>query len=124
MSIHEQIKEILINHKGKENAIIAPKIAEKVGIEPGASGVTIRKKILETIKMFSIPIAGISTGYYFIENKQELETYIKSLYSRVSEIIDRVRLITSLYYRYYESEELELTGEIIDDDIFGKGEDL
>ncbi len=116
MSVYERIKEILINHKGKENAITAPNIAKEVGIEPGASGVTIRKKILETIKMFNIPIAGISTGYYFIENKQELDTYIKSLYSRVNEIIDRSRLITTLYYRYYESEELELTGEIINDD--------
>ena len=49
MSKHEKIKEILLNHKGKNNMITAPAIAEQIGIDPGPSGVDIRNLITETI---------------------------------------------------------------------------
>jgi len=116
MSIHEQIKDILLEHRGKENQIPAPEIADRIGVEPGASGRNIRKLIFETIRKYNLPFAGSNRGYFFIESKEELKDYIKSLYSRNYENMKRATIITAAFYRYYNNEELELTGEIIDEE--------
>jgi len=50
MSEHEQIKDILLEHRGKQNQIPAPEIADRIGVEPGASGRNIRKLIFEPTK--------------------------------------------------------------------------
>lgn len=100
MSIHENIKDILIKHKGKENGIKAPDLAEMVDIDAGPSGINIRTKILETIKMYEMPIAGNpAVGYFYIETPEELRDYINSLDSRIKEITDRK---TRIYYYYYK----------------------
>ena len=118
MSEHEQIRDILLNnHRGKRNAIKSPIIASQIGINPGGSNVNIRKLILETLKRYSLPISGNpALGYYIIETKQELIETLKSLDSRIHKITDRKAYIIASYYRFYEDEELEFTGETIDDD--------
>jgi hypothetical protein len=120
MSIHEKIKEVLLKHKGKENGIKSHEVAEIVGIDPGPSNVTIRKRITETIEKYGIPI-GSSTyyGYYLMKDKEELKEYNKFLDRKIQGNINRKSLLTAAYYRYYEGESLEFSGEIIgpiDDD--------
>jgi len=61
MSI-EQIKDILLGHVGKENMIKAEVIAEMIGIDPGPSGIRIRKLITETIVTKHLPIASSNRG--------------------------------------------------------------
>lgn len=123
MSKHEQIKDILLNHQGKNNAIKSPDIASQIGIDPGPSNVRIRKLITETLKKYHLPISGNpAKGYYLIKTKKELKETIGSLDSRIHNITDRKAYITASYYRYYEDEELEVTGEIIgeeDDEEMG-----
>ncbi|MFX1568999.1 MAG: hypothetical protein ACFFCV_11610 [Promethearchaeota archaeon] len=115
MSQHEQIKEILLNHSGKQNAIKSPEIASQIGIDPGPSNVIIRTLITQTLKKYHLPISGNpALGYYLIETKQELRETLKSLDSRIQEITDRKAYIAASYFRLHEDEELELTGEIID----------
>lgn len=118
MSEHKQIKDILLDHKGKKNGIKSPKLAELIGIDPGPSNVTIRKLILETMKKYQLPIAGNpALGYYIIENKKELNESLKSLDSRIHEITNRKALIFHLYHKFYNLEALELTKEISGIDI-------
>lgn len=116
MSLHEQIKDILSQHIGKQNQIPAPEIADMIGVEPGGSGRNIRKLIFETIKMYNLPFGGSNRGYYLIENTNELTDYIQSLYSRNHNNMERARIITAAFYRYYNDEELGSTGEIIDEE--------
>ncbi len=116
MSKEEQIKDILLEHQGKKNAIKSPEIAELIGIEPGPSNVTIRKLITDTLKQFNLPISGNpALGYYLIETKQELRETLTSLDSRIHGITERIAYINASYYRFYENEKLEPTGEIIED---------
>jgi hypothetical protein len=116
MSFHEQIRDILLQHIGKQNQISATVIAEMIGVEPGGSGRNIRKLIFETIKKYNLPFGGSNRGYFLIEGKEELTEYINSLYSRNHYNMERARIITAAFYRYYNNEELDLTGEIIDED--------
>jgi len=113
----EQIRDILLAHRGKENAIRARDIANQVGIDRGPSSVTIRRKILETIKTYKIPVAGNpALGYFLITNKEELKDYQKSLQSRINKIIERSLIMERLFYRYYHDEELELGDEFFGPD--------
>jgi len=124
MSI-EQIRDILLEHKGKRNAIKSKEIAQQINIDRGPSNVKIRKLITETLKSFKLPIAGNpGLGYYLIETSEELRGYLNSLDSRIKNITDRKTKVALFYSKYYPEEELELTGEIFDDDFEEEGNTL
>ncbi|MFX1295809.1 MAG: hypothetical protein ACFFD2_13275 [Promethearchaeota archaeon] len=115
MTEHEQIRQILLQHRGKENALKSPEIAELIGIDPGPSNVNIRTKITETLRMYSLPIAGNpSIGYFLIQNREELLETLDSLQSRMNKINERMLYINAAYYRFYEDQDLILTDEYID----------
>ena len=116
MSI-EQIRDILIDHIGINNAIKSPEIAKLIGIEPGASNRKIRKLITETIRKYKIPVAAHThKGYFFIENREEFKNYLSTLDSWIKEIDNRKTIIQISYYKHYKDEELELVGEIFDEE--------
>ena len=117
MSVHEQIREIILHkHKGKKNAIKSHTLAEEIGIDPGPSKITIRTLITETIQKLNIPIGADSHGYFLIENKEELKNYFNHLESRKNGIENRKLIVYGAYARYYENETLTLTSETIDHD--------
>lgn len=116
MSVHERIRDILINHIGKENTITAPEIAELINIESGPSGVNIRDKILEAIILCHLPIATTSKGYYLLpDSEDDLKRYQTSLDGRSHKILYRKFLVTQYFYEYYNREILEFTKEIFED---------
>lgn len=121
----EQVRDILLDHKGKRNAIKSKEIAKQINIDRGPSNVTIRKLITKTLKRFNLPIAGNpGLGYYLIETSEELRGYLKSLDSRIKSITDRKAKVALFYSKYYPDEDLELTGEIFDDDFEDDGDTL
>jgi len=110
----EQIKTIILEHKGKKNAIPSPEIAEIIGIDAGASNVTIRSYITETMRVFNIPIGSAGRkGYYLIETEEELRSNLYTLNSRIHNINERTLLIQKAYGKFYDGVELEQTGETI-----------
>ncbi|MFW9896332.1 MAG: hypothetical protein ACFFD7_11050 [Candidatus Thorarchaeota archaeon] len=115
MSIYEQIKDILLEHKGKKKAITSREIAKQVGEKWGVSGGNIRPKITETIQRYQLPVAShTNKGYFFMTNKKDLNNYLKTLDSYITKITNRKAYISVFYYRYYKDETLELTGEIFE----------
>ena len=67
--------------------------------------------------MYKLPIgANHGLGYFLIENKGELNEYIDTLHSRIIKITDRKARITTHYYKFYDSEEFEITGDRFGDD--------
>ena len=117
MSKEEQIRDILLDHKGINNAIKSPDIAKLIGIKPGASNRKIRKLITETIRRYKIPVAAHThKGYFFIENREEFTNYLSTLDSWIKEIENRKTLILISYYNHYHDEEFELVGEFFDGD--------
>ncbi|KKM80772.1 hypothetical protein LCGC14_1336480 [marine sediment metagenome] len=64
MSIQEKIKDILMQHIGKDNAIPSVEIANQLGIDAGSSKVTIRRKIKKTMIEYELPFASTNKGYY------------------------------------------------------------
>ena len=117
MSELVKIKKIILEHVGKENGIKAPEIAEKIGIDPGPSGVIIRGFIRETIRKLGVPIgANTHYGYYLIQNSAELREYLSTLESWKHSIEDRKTMVNVAFYRHYDDEDLDLTREFIGPD--------
>ena len=117
MSKEEQIRDILLDHVGINNAIKSPEIAKIIGIKSGASNRGIRKLITETIRKYRLPVAAHThKGYFFIENREEFTNYLRTLDSYIKEIENRKAIIQISYYGHYKDEEFELVGEIFDGD--------
>lgn len=118
MSIHEKIRDILLEHKGRENAVASVDIANKIGTDAGASKVKIRKEITQTIIKYKLPIASTGKGYYMLEdNEKDLKRYQKSLDNRAMKIVSRKYIVTDNFNTYYGKGELEFGGDIFFEDI-------
>lgn len=100
----EQIKAILLNHKGKKNRITAGTIAETIGVVENATYAKTRALIFECAKKHKLPLAADTKGYYLITNKKEYDDYIANLNSRIAGIEKRKRVITK-NYKYWENTE-------------------
>ena len=98
----EQIKDILIEHKGKKKRITASTIAAKIGIVENATYAKTRALIFECAKTHKLPLAADTKGYYLITNKNEYDDYIKNLNSRIAGIEERKRIITKNYKEWEE----------------------
>lgn len=98
MNIIKQIRDILMQHCGKSNAITSGEIAVIVGInyEDDTHAQT-RAMILDAVIRYNLPLAADNTGYYLITNDSEYYDYMNNLHSRIVEISERKKLITRNY---------------------------
>lgn len=80
--VKKAIREILLNHVGKDNAIHAGDIAEQVDVKDDDTHVRVREYLTELLED-GLPLASSTAhGYWIIENQDELDNYIGSLERR------------------------------------------
>lgn len=96
----DKIKNILLEHQGKENRITSREIANILGIAEDDTHAKTRSLILESAKKYKLPLAANTTGYYLITNSKEYNDYIANLNSRIAGIEERKRIITENYNNY------------------------
>ena len=100
--ILSEIKKIIENHVGEENAISAGDITEMLGLKKEDTHAVARKYILETIKKYRIPVgATTKKGYFFINNREELEKYKKTLDNRIRNTEKRKQEIEAIFEEFY-----------------------
>lgn len=90
----KKIKNILLLHKGKRNAITSAKIAREIGINEDDTHAQTRALILECAEKYGLPLAANNKGYYLITSQLEYDEYMENLDSRSAGIESRKRLIT------------------------------
>jgi len=76
--LKSDIRAILINHSGRDNAITGIEIAHKVGMKENRA---VRRTIRELIKD-GIPIASVTeppAGYYIVTSREEVDHYLQHL---------------------------------------------
>jgi hypothetical protein len=99
MSLEEerlrQIREILLNHKGKQNAIASSKIAKMLGIPENDTVATTRSLITKLIKNSYLPIGSSENGYYIMQTEEELNEVMQDLNGRILGIYDRINKLIS-----------------------------
>lgn len=102
----KQIKDILLNHKGKKNRITSSAIAAAIGIVENATYAKTRSLILECAKTYKLPLAADTKGYYLITSQKEYNDYISNLNSRIAGIEDRKRIITENFEEWKRTNEI------------------
>lgn len=90
----EQIKDILLQHKGRQNPVTSAEIASKIGIIEDDTHAQTRALILECAEKYELPLAASNRGYYLILNQQEYDEYMDNLDLRLAGIEERKRIIT------------------------------
>ncbi|MFX0202166.1 MAG: hypothetical protein ACFFCW_39140 [Candidatus Hodarchaeota archaeon] len=96
-----RIREILENHRGKENQISSGKIGPQIGIYEDATHVQVRSLIRDAIEKLKLPVGGGSRGYYLIKDENELKEYIRNIDNRINEMQKRKDLVESAFREYY-----------------------
>ncbi|MBW1692679.1 MAG: hypothetical protein JRJ41_00690 [Deltaproteobacteria bacterium] len=96
-----KIKEILENHRGKENQISSGKIGPQIGIYEDATHVQVRSLIRDAIDKLKLPVGGGSRGYYLIKDENELKACIRNIDNRIDKMKKRKGLVESAFREYY-----------------------
>lgn len=119
MSLEEErlgkIRKIILEHKGKNNAITSGKIATALGIPDNDTVATTRSLITKLIRE-GLPIGAHDNGYFLIENQEELNEYIRKLNDRIYGIYDRINRLISIYNEYY-GKSVKYNGDLDDTDV-------
>ena len=85
----DEIKELLLEHKGADNPITSREINEEFDLDNIGSFPSTRALIRELVLEDGIPIAGSSQGYFVIQTEEELENYKDNLESRILNMTER-----------------------------------
>ena len=98
-----QIKEIMQDHAGIENAITVAKIAEILHRhDTDMTHFNLRRAIRNTIESLELPIASCDNGYYLITNYMEYAACINKLNDRIAGIEKRKKLIGKAWAKKFK----------------------
>jgi hypothetical protein len=99
MSLEEQrldeIRKILLKHRGKENPIAANKISKLLQIPEDDTVPTTRRLITKLIVEEGMPIAAFGRGYFYIETIDELTEYMNYLDEKILQTTNRKTIVYS-----------------------------
>jgi hypothetical protein len=79
----ERIEAILIQHKGKANAITSKEISKIIGYPMEDTQAATRKAIWKTAEQFGLPLVSSNKGYFIAETDDEIEAYNSNIQSRI-----------------------------------------
>lgn len=101
------LKEILMEHRGRRDAITSEELAERVGLETSNGNPEARFGIRSLIKKTGLPIAACPEGYFVITTRRELHDYLSALDGRIAGIESRKTMVEEAF----ESETAQQTLE-------------
>ncbi len=81
----DKIKQILLEHVGREKAIKSKPIAIMIGVFEDDTHVATRTLITKLVKQ-GLPIGACSKGYFILQTQKEVDEYQQSLNNRIDEI--------------------------------------
>lgn len=93
----EEIKKIILEHRGKTNAIKSREIANKVGINEDDTHAKTREIIRDIKETDNLPVLACNKGYYLAETEEEFNEYIENLKNRIKGIEKRIQITTNNY---------------------------
>lgn len=83
------IREILEDHRGKDDPITSREISNQVGIDEPGSFPTTRGAITKLLHEEKIPIGASGNGYFILESEDEIDEYIGNLTRRINGLEER-----------------------------------
>lgn len=99
MNNNNKIKDILLQHRGKNNAITSKNVSSIMGFPMEDTQAKSRKEIHKTAEMFNLPLLSCSHGFYIAETEQELEEYNRGIDNRISGIEKNRQIVNENFKR-------------------------
>jgi hypothetical protein len=96
----DKIKQILLEHVGKDKAIKSKVIALRIGVKEDDTHIKTRTLITELVKQ-GLPIGACGNGYFIMVTQKEVDDYQQILNNRIDEIWERKRFIQNSFDTYY-----------------------
>lgn len=98
----ERIKNILLLHKGKDNAVTAKAISRSVGFPMEDTQLVCRRVIWETAKTYGLPVVSCGNGYFIAETEDEIREYNMNIQGRINGM-ERTREIVNTNFRNWKN---------------------
>ena len=99
--MNEEIKNILMKHKGKKNAIASKRISEAVGFPMEDTQSVSRQAIWNTAEEYGLPVVSCNKGYFIAETDDEIETYNQNIQKRIDGM-DKTRKMANKNYEEWK----------------------
>jgi len=90
----EQVKSLLLDHRGAGNPITSREINEKIQQDAIGSFPGTRALIREIMVEEQIPVIGGNNGYYVAETEEEVGEYLETLEGRIMSNAERKMAVT------------------------------
>jgi len=94
----ERIRDILLQHRGKENAITAKEISAKMGYPMEDTQSVSWYQIKKTEEKYNLPLVSGREGYYIAQTDEEMEKYNQNIRNRMEKMEQR-RLMANENYK-------------------------
>lgn len=96
----EKIKDILLQHKGKSNAITSKEVSRKMGFPMEDTQVVSRKAIWETAREYGLPLVSCNRGYFIAETDDEINEYNSNIQSRIDGMEETRKMANKNYQEW------------------------
>lgn len=97
------IKSILLNHKGKSNAITAKEVSRLMGFPLEDTQSASRRAIWDTAKQHGLPLVSSTKGYYIATNKEEIAEYNAEIQKRINGMELTRKAANENFHKWYEN---------------------
>lgn len=95
----DELENVLQEHVGPQDAITSGELASACGIADGDANPDTRAAIRTLVEDRNLPVAATSQGYYLMTSREQLESYLEDLDSRIAGIQERKHLVVEAFQR-------------------------
>lgn len=95
----EKIKNILMEHRGKENAIAAKRISMAMGFPMEDTQSVSRQAIWDTADEYNLPLLSCSKGFFLAQSDDELEEFNANYEKRIAGMRRTQEMVNKNYER-------------------------
>jgi len=96
----EKIKDILMDHRGKKNAIASKRISEAMGFPMEDTQSVSRQAIWSTAEEYGLPLVSCDKGYFIAETDDEIEAYNQNIEKRINSMEKTREMANQNYKRW------------------------
>ena len=97
----EKIKNILMEHKGRKNAIASKRISEAMGFPMEDTQSVSRQAIWDTAEEYGLPLISCNRGYFIAETDDEIDAYNKNIQKRIKGM-EKTRKMANQNYKEWK----------------------
>lgn len=96
----DKIWEILLQHKGKSNAITSKEVSRNMGFPMEDTQSVSRKAIWETAKKYGLPLVSCNRGYFIAETDDEIAEYNSNIQRRIDGMKETRKIANKNYQEW------------------------